>query len=137
VILLALRLLLLAAIYGFLSMLVREIRRDWRQEGRSVNPARLIVIRSTASSVRPGETFSIQAQSTIVGRSGEAAVRLDDEHVSSQHAEIYRRGTAWFLRDLGSTNKTLHNDTAVRADVQLQNGDRLEIGLSTLRVEIE
>lgn len=40
----------------------------------------------------------------VIGRCGD--IRLDDESVSKQHAEIQIRGNEIYLRDLNSTNGT-------------------------------
>jgi DNA-binding NtrC family response regulator len=40
----------------------------------------------------------------LIGRDEECAIRLDGTGVSRQHAELYRQGPLYVLRDLGSTN---------------------------------
>src|SRR6476469_2264417 len=36
----------------------------------------------------------------------DAAIRLDDDYVSTRHARIAASGDQWFVEDLGSTNGT-------------------------------
>lgn len=42
----------------------------------------------------------------LVGRSPRCTLRLDDEHVSSEHASLRWNGDSWILKDLGSLNGT-------------------------------
>ena len=42
----------------------------------------------------------------LIGRGTDAAIRLDDDYVSTRHARSPRRGDQWFVEDLGSTNGT-------------------------------
>jgi pSer/pThr/pTyr-binding forkhead associated (FHA) protein len=52
---------------------------------------------------------------------------FDDPAMSRQHAAIEFCGTGLRIRDLGSTNGTLLNGTAVQS-AELCHGDRFEIG---------
>src|SRR5262249_14717690 len=42
----------------------------------------------------------------LVGKSSDAAIRIDDAGISLDHASIQWNGVAWELRDLGSKNGT-------------------------------
>src|SRR5258706_14800150 len=44
-----------------------------------------------------------------IGRDEGAAIRIDGPGVSRQHAELYRQGPLYVVRDLGSTNGTWLN----------------------------
>jgi pSer/pThr/pTyr-binding forkhead associated (FHA) protein len=59
-----------------------------------------------------------------VGRDDTADVFVDEPLVSRQHARIERRGTAYFVLDLGSTNRTRVNGIAV-GERELQDGDEV------------
>ncbi|HWC35616.1 MAG TPA: DUF3662 and FHA domain-containing protein [Mycobacteriales bacterium] len=68
---------------------------------------------------------------TVIGRSSECDLRLEDPGVSRRHAEIrYSDGRVGVV-DLGSTNGiTVNGKPAER--VELKDGDRIDIGHSTL-----
>ncbi len=69
---------------------------------------------------------------TIVGRSPEAAMFIDDVGVSRQHASIELDDDQHFiLNDLGSRNGTRLNGEPVTRH-RLANGDRIEIGGTAL-----
>jgi pSer/pThr/pTyr-binding forkhead associated (FHA) protein len=67
-----------------------------------------------------------------IGRhpSCEFAIRKGD--VSRRHAEVRAEAGRYWLRDLGSTNGTFVNGHRVDGEQQLEPGDRIEIGSSTI-----
>lgn len=69
-----------------------------------------------------------------IGRSTTNAIRVPDDTVSKEHAEILRRGGHFYLRDLGSRNGTRVNGSRAREPVELHPGDRIEIGEVLLNV---
>ena len=69
--------------------------------------------------------FPLTSEVTVVGRDGEADVQVDEPLVSRNHARIERRGTAYFVVDLGSTNYTKVNGKVV-AERELKDGDKLQ-----------
>ena len=63
-----------------------------------------------------------------IGRSGENDIVLDyDEEVSSTHAQITKENNSYFIKDLGSTNKTFVNENTI-SKVKLQNKDKIKTG---------
>lgn len=78
--------------------------------------------------LRQGETIALHAAECVIGRSSKAAVRLEDDGVSRQHAKLLL-GEAGIVNlvDLGSTNGTYLNGSPI--DVALvREGDRIELG---------
>jgi hypothetical protein len=68
---------------------------------------------------------------TVLGRASDCDLRLDDSGVSRHHAEIrYSDGRVGVV-DLGSTNGIAVNGRPVER-IELKDGDRLDIGHSTL-----
>ncbi|HWA66382.1 MAG TPA: DUF3662 and FHA domain-containing protein [Mycobacteriales bacterium] len=68
---------------------------------------------------------------TVIGRASDCDLRLEDSGVSRRHAEIrYSDGRVGIV-DLGSTNGIAVNGKPVER-VELHDGDRLDIGHSTL-----
>lgn len=66
----------------------------------------------------------------LVGRSPDAALRLDNGAVSWRHASLRWTGRVWELQDLGSLNGTFVNGTRVEpgARTPLRMGTRLRFG---------
>src|SRR5947209_6297499 len=80
---------------------------------------------------RVGELHELSRERTIVGRGPDAQLRLEDDGISREHAEIIASGGGLRVRDLGSTNGTFRN--GVRAEAgELHDGDKLSVGAATL-----
>ena len=58
----------------------------------------------------------------VVGRSDDVALKIEDDHVSRRHAELWINGYVW-LRDLASANGTSVNGQRVHGVLRLFHGD--------------
>jgi pSer/pThr/pTyr-binding forkhead associated (FHA) protein len=74
-----------------------------------------------------GASFTIDRERVLVGRGPGVDHAFADPAMSRQHAAIEFCGTGFRIRDLGSTNGTLLNGTAVQS-AEMSHGDRFEIG---------
>ncbi|MFN7973924.1 MAG: FHA domain-containing protein [Acidobacteriota bacterium] len=70
---------------------------------------------------------------TIIGRV-KADVLIESPDVSRRHAVIERKGNAYIVRDLGSTNGTYVNGARVE-EAPLAHGDRLVVGQTVFHFE--
>ena len=84
-----------------------------------------LVIRSGGG--RVGQSFSLEGDRLVIGRSPDAAIFLDDVTVSREHAVLVRRSNEWFLDDSGSLNGTYVNRRRVESH-KLEDGDELQVG---------
>lgn len=64
----------------------------------------------------------------LIGRSPDSDLPLLDGSVSRQHALLYRDHDGYAVRDLGSTNGTIINETVIQSDCYLKSGDTVRIG---------
>jgi two-component system cell cycle response regulator len=78
-----------------------------------------------------GKMFRIIEGETLIGRSIEAQVWVDDEGVSRRHAKLVTRGETVTLVDIESRNGTYCNGERVTERL-LQNGDKIQIGRETI-----
>jgi hypothetical protein len=76
---------------------------------------------------RAGETFAPAGARTLIGRSPECDVFLDDVTVSRRHAELLQEGDRYTIRDLGSLNGTFVNRARVES-AELHDDDEVQIG---------
>jgi two-component system, cell cycle response regulator len=67
-----------------------------------------------------------------LGRSEVCSFRFDDASVSGIHARVACIGQTHVLMDAGSTNGSYVNDARVTSPVVLKDGDRVQLGSSTL-----
>jgi hypothetical protein len=74
-----------------------------------------------------GQSFQPADARTLIGRSPECDVFLDDVTVSRRHAELTRDGETFTIRDLGSLNGTYVNRKRIES-VVLENDDEVQIG---------
>ena len=77
--------------------------------------------------------FSLDGEAFEVGRDEEVAIRVDEPLVSRRHARLERRGAAWVVVDLGSTNFTRVNGERLRRERELAHGDELRFGRAKCR----
>jgi predicted component of type VI protein secretion system len=77
---------------------------------------------------------ALSGERTVVGRSPEADVRLEDEAVSWNHLEIERRGEVLMATDLDSRNGTALNGEPLDRPRRLRDGDTLIVGGHRLEV---
>jgi len=69
----------------------------------------------------------LSEQTTTIGRLAENALQIEDDSVSSSHAEIFAEDDRFFVRDLGSTNGTFINGEKIEKSL-LHEGDELRFG---------
>src|SRR5271166_3565688 len=76
-----------------------------------------------------GTLVDLKNDVTVIGSLPECDIVLAANGVSRRHAEIRKVGPAFFLVDLDSRNKTLVNDTELKAGVEhlLKENDRINI----------
>ena len=84
-----------------------------------------LVVRSGGG--RAGESFFPGDGRTLIGRSPECDIFLDDVTVSRKHAELERSGETFTIRDLGSLNGTFVNRRRIES-AELEDDDEVQIG---------
>ncbi|MCI0520690.1 MAG: FHA domain-containing protein, partial [Chloroflexi bacterium] len=80
---------------------------------------------------RTWEMLLDDVDALTIGRAETNQVTLDHPRVSRHHAEVQRKGGAFVLRDLGSTNGTWRGEERLE-QIILQDGDEFKIGDATL-----
>jgi len=80
-----------------------------------------------------GQTADLGAP-ILVGRGNDAAIRLDDDYVSTRHARIAASGDQWFVEDLGSTNGTYVGSARITQPTTISLGTQIRIGKTILEL---
>ena len=94
-------------------------------------PRRAVVIDGDNS----GLTASLDQAPLLIGRGSDAAIRLDDDYVSTRHARIARSGDTWYVEDLGSTNGTYIGSQRLTQATAISLGTRLRVGKTTIELK--
>jgi len=80
------------------------------------------------------ERVVMHSQHVTIGRGAEAGLTIDDEFISTVHAELQQTDGKLIFEDLGSTNGSFVNGLPVQAPTSLQHGDVVRMGKTEIRV---
>ncbi|MBL8821454.1 MAG: FHA domain-containing protein [Planctomycetia bacterium] len=119
----ALGLVLLGALIGMLRSLVEEVMK----------PAALRVLQGW----HEGREYAIVNERTVLGRDEAVDILLlRDMAVMKRHALLRRDGQRYWLQRLdGPSQDTRVNDQLVNDQLELQNGDRIQLGATVVRFQ--
>ena len=99
---------------------LEDIRRDGDVDD-------CLVVIYTSDARQFGQRIVLKKSPMHVGRGSDADLVLENDSVSRKHCRFERRGRAWFVSDLESTNGTYVNDELVK-EWGLRRGDQIKIG---------
>ncbi len=132
VILALLRIIFLGLVYLFVWQVARAIGshlgisvRRRPREGRKI-----LFVRSDSQKGLEIEITDV----TVLGRSDEADLVLDDPYASDFHMRLVAQENAMMLHDLGSTNGTYVNGRRVTVPTELRRGDNIQVGKTVIEV---
>jgi FhaA, N-terminal domain/FHA domain len=83
-----------------------------------------------------GERRVLDQKRSVLGRSRDVDVQIEDPNISRRHAEIVQEGSAYWLVDLGSTNGTEVDGRRVQR-ARLDDGSRFTVGETTVTFSTE
>ena len=95
------------------------------------NPTRLQVVDGPNS----GQSVPLGDGPILLGRGTDAAIRLDDDYVSTRHARVASNGEQWFVEDLGSTNGVVLNGHRVSTAV-VADGSEIRLGNTVIVIRL-
>ena len=104
---------------------VEELAADGADAPEIAVEGPALVVRSGGG--RAGEHFVPAGARTVIGRSPDCEVFLDDVTVSRRHAVLVEEGGQFWIEDQGSLNGTFVNHARVDR-IELENGDEVQIG---------
>src|SRR5690606_38148502 len=97
---------------------------------RRGSPTHVIVIEGANS----GDRADLGEVPVLIGRGPDAAIRLDDDYVSTRHARIAASGDEWYVEDLGSTNGTYVGANRLTEPLSVTVGTQVRIGKTVLEL---
>ena len=93
-------------------------------------PTHLLVVEGD----NPGVRAELADAPLLIGRGSDAAIKLDDDYVSTRHARIAASGDEWFVEDLGSTNGTHVGPNRITSPTPLSVGASVRLGKTVVEV---
>lgn len=83
-----------------------------------------------------GTRVTLGASPTLIGRSPDCTLVLNDPFVSSRHARIFYARDSFWLEDLNSTNGTFYRGSRVYNPVIIAPSGEIKIGKSTMELNL-
>jgi hypothetical protein len=83
-----------------------------------------------------GQRRILDKKRSVLGRSRDVDVQIEDPNISRRHAEIVQEGSTYWLVDLGSTNGTEVGGRRVQR-ARLDDGSRFTVGETTVTFSTE
>ena len=93
-------------------------------------PTHLLVV----DGENPGTRAELADAPLLIGRGSDAAIKLDDDYVSTRHARVAASGDEWFVEDLGSTNGTYIGTVRITQPTTITLGTQVRIGKTILEL---
>lgn len=103
---------------------------------KSMRPQNMKLALRADSGLSVGQYYPLGQSRSILGRSVEAAIPVDDTKASRSHAAVDFQNGFYLLVDLGSTNGTFLNGTRLEVSQFLNPGDEIRIGSTVYVVEL-
>ena len=97
-------------------------------------PSQVVVRDGPNAGQRVPLDSAVDGTPLLIGRGPDAAIRLDDDYVSTRHARIGVSGDTWYVEDLGSTNGTYIGNQRLTQATAIQLGTQVRIGKTTLEL---
>ena len=107
-----------------------KTRRQPKQKARKGSPTHVLVV----DGANKGERADLSRAPILIGRGADAAIRLDDDYVSTRHARIAASGDQWFVEDLGSTNGTYIGNARITQPTTLTPGTQVRVGKTVIEL---
>ena len=132
---LALRLILVISLYAFLAWAFYTIWVDLKRQSERLAFLKMPVLTLTRQDGKG--TYHFSRSEVHIGRDPACDCSLEDQTVSTQHAQLSYHHNQWWLEDLGSTNGTFLNQAPVSAPMVVTIGDRIRCGQVNLEITID
>jgi len=106
------------------------VKNKNRKTPRGV-PTKLQVV----SGPNAGQSVPLSDKPILLGRGTDAAIRLDDDYVSTRHARFATNGEQWFVEDLGSTNGTYLGSQRITSPIPIGLGIAVRLGKTIVELQ--
>src|SRR3954452_15915138 len=107
-----------------------KTRRTAKPRARKGSPPHVLVV----DGANEGERAELSEAPILIGRGSDAAIRLDDDYVSTRHARIASNGDQWFVEDLRPTTGTYIGSARLHQPTTLTLGTQVRLGKTLLEL---
>ena len=137
VLVLILRLTLSVCLYAFLGWALFTLWRGLQQQGLALARRKAPALGLAIQHGQGGTTRrTFQQTELIFGRDPACDLVLNDDAISARHVRLSFHHGQWWVEDLGSTNGTRLNQSALATPAVLATGDQIECGHTAVIVSI-
>jgi pSer/pThr/pTyr-binding forkhead associated (FHA) protein len=137
VLVLILRLALSICLYAFLGWALFSLWRGLQQQGLVLALRKAPALDLAIQHGRGGTTRRVFQQTELtLGRDHTCDLVLNDDAISARHVRLSFHHGQWWVEDLGSTNGTRLNQSALATPAVLATGDQIECGHTAIIVSI-
>lgn len=120
-------LLIYLFMFGIIRMIYLDIRGIRRRSSVTSTYLKLINKRDELP-FNIEEYYTLNKDTTTIGRSSSNTLSIKDPYVSKRHATITNDRNQFFIEDLDSANGTFVNGEELLNPIRLENGDSIKIG---------
>jgi pSer/pThr/pTyr-binding forkhead associated (FHA) protein len=132
--LLALRIAMALALYGFIGWALLTIWRDVRQQTDLLNATRMPPIRLRYQLEGQDYERRFSKPEVTIGRDPASDCHLDNQTISAHHSRLSFHHGQWWVEDMRSTNGTFLNQENVDDPSVVTSGDTLRCGQVLLEI---
>ncbi|MFN2158994.1 MAG: FHA domain-containing protein [Anaerolineales bacterium] len=136
-VLLALRIIMAAALYGFIAWALYTLWKDLKNQEKTVSITQTPELTLIKLGLEEVEKNSFQQSEIILGRDPSSNLRIDDITISAQHALLSFHQAQWWIKDLESTNGTFLNNERIFDEQVVTSGDVLKLGNFSFEIHIQ
>jgi len=134
---LALRLILAIALYGFLGWAFMTLWQELKQQANTLSIQKQpgITIETKLGQDKVSKSHFSQNE-VMIGRDTNCELSVMDEALSAHHARIIFHHGQWWLEDLNSTNGTFLNHEKLIVPAVVITGDEFKCGNTFFNIRI-
>jgi diguanylate cyclase (GGDEF)-like protein len=91
--------------------------------------ARLQATLKILTGLEAGRTYMLSGHQTVIGRSSQCDLSIDNEELSRRHCCVFRSGDTFVIEDLGSRNGTRIDGAVISFGVPLREGTIIHLAV--------
>lgn len=136
IVVLVLRVLMAAALYGFVGWAFYTLWRSLQQQSEDLALRRVPALSICLEGEDADKARHFSNTEVVIGRDAGCDYPIPDETISARHARLSYHHKQWWVEDLYSTNGTYLNQEPLTTSTVIVSEDELRCGQVTLLISI-